>query len=203
MNESLSETYTYLYHTIIEELLSQIVRSNPNYYVRRKIDNMDFPIALEHKFYEYRKRAQKNMSSQRLDRHKLASCICGAIIEIKPLFGKGTAKNANELLALRTGLSTVKAYMIYGAIHKLQMPYEEKDKFRKYLTEKFMINFHPIFVMQDRMRKILQTPCTNHIPYARSSEKNASIMIFGRTLSFFTIWSFIISPHLHLHARII
>ncbi len=28
MNESLSETYTYLYHTIIEELLSQIVQNN-------------------------------------------------------------------------------------------------------------------------------------------------------------------------------
>lgn len=102
---------------------------------------MDFPIALEHKFYEYRQRAQENMASQRLDRHKLASCICGAIIEIKPLFGKRTAKNANELLALRTGLSTVKAYMIYGAIYDLQMSYEEKDKFRKYLTENFVLKF--------------------------------------------------------------
>ena len=33
MNESLSETYTYLYHTIVEELLSQIVQNNHNYYV--------------------------------------------------------------------------------------------------------------------------------------------------------------------------
>lgn len=141
MNESLSETYTYLYHTIIEELLSQIVQNNHNYYVQRKIENLDFPIALEHKFKEYRQRARQNMSSQRLDRHKLASCICGAIIETRPLCGKGTAKIANELLALRTGLSTVKAYMIYEALHKLQISDEEKDRFRKYLSENFMIKF--------------------------------------------------------------
>ena len=35
------------------------------------------------------------MSSQRPDRHKLASCICRATIETKPLLGKGIAKNAN------------------------------------------------------------------------------------------------------------
>ncbi len=34
MNESLSETYTYLLKTILKELLSQIVCSNHNYYVR-------------------------------------------------------------------------------------------------------------------------------------------------------------------------
>ncbi len=141
MNESLSETYTYLYHTIVEELLSQIVQNNHNYYVQRKIENLDFPIALERKFKEYRHRAQQNMSSQRLDRHKLASCICGAIIETRPLCGKGTAKNANELLALRTGLSTVKAYMVYETLHKLQISYEEKDGFRKYLAENFMMKF--------------------------------------------------------------
>lgn len=141
MNESLSETYTYLYHTIIEELLAQIVQNNQNYYVRRKIENIDFPIALEHKFKAYRQRARQNMASQRLDRHKLASCICGALIETRPLCGKGTAKTANELLALRTGLSTVKAYMIYEAIYKLQISCEEKDRFRKYLAENFMIKF--------------------------------------------------------------
>ena len=66
-----------------------------NDYVRRKMENIDFPIALEHKFYESRQRAQQNMSSQRLDRHKLASCICRATIETKPLLGKRIAKNAN------------------------------------------------------------------------------------------------------------
>ena len=59
------------------------------------------------------------MSKDRLDRHKLASCICGAIIDAKPLMGFNGAKipkNANEALALYVGLSVIKFYMMYSAV---------------------------------------------------------------------------------------
>jgi len=40
---------------------------------------------IEENFDKYRGQAEKHILSGRLDRHKLASCMCGAIIESKPL----------------------------------------------------------------------------------------------------------------------
>lgn len=109
-----SRTYKLLYYDIIEELFYLICSSNLNYCVQCRIEGDEPAIAIWKKFETYKAKALENMTGSRLDRHKLASCICGAIIEAKPLTGfKGATilKNANEILALYAGLTVLKYYM--------------------------------------------------------------------------------------------
>lgn len=82
------------------------------------------------------------MSGSRLDRHKLASCICGAIIEVRPLSGLNNSKiskEANEILALYVGLSVIKAFMIHDALEKI--PREIKENVRLYLSTNYELGF--------------------------------------------------------------
>lgn len=105
-NQNLSSTYKFLYDFIINDLLSQICKV-----IRFCVRSENIPFIIGENFEKYRECAIKKMSKDRLDRHKLASCICGAIIESKPLVGFNgaiIAKNANEALALYVGLSVIK-----------------------------------------------------------------------------------------------
>lgn len=80
------------------------------------------------------------MSKDRLDRHKLASCICGAVIDAKPLIGYNGAKipkNSNEALALYVGLSVIKFYMMHSFICELDLTQKTEEKTLKYLREKY------------------------------------------------------------------
>ena len=84
------------------------------------------------------------MTKDRLDRHKLASCICGAIVDSKPLVGFNGAKipkNANEVLALYVGLTVIKFYMMYSSIFSLNLTTDSKSRMLKYLRENFNMNF--------------------------------------------------------------
>ena len=95
-----SRTYKILYRNIIEELLFQICNKNANYCIQHKIGGDEFHIAIWKTFEKYRKKALLNMESNRLDRHKLASCICGSIVEVRPLVGFNGAKikkNSNSI----------------------------------------------------------------------------------------------------------
>ena len=135
-SNKLSETFIFLYQYIIQELFSQICNNDKNYSVKRNIGNDEIPIAIWKKFEEYKEKALLNMSGTRLDRHKLASCICGALIEIKPLVGYNDAKinkYANEMFALQVGLDVIKVYMIRD------LNISEKD--RKILIEYMKDNF--------------------------------------------------------------
>lgn len=128
----LSDTYKLLYKTIIEDLLAQICNSDINYCVR----DDKIPYEIGEKFEEYKDRATSNMSGKWLDRHKLASCICGAIIEVRPLTGYNGAvilKKANEILALNVGMAVLKYYMMYD-LSCSPDAYE-------YLKEKFELRF--------------------------------------------------------------
>lgn len=140
-----SDTYKYLWNNIIEELLFQICNSNINYCVQHYVGNDEFHISIWKKYEEYKEKALLNMGSERLDRHKLASCICGAIIEIKPLIGFNGAKirkNANELFAVYVGLNVIKYYMMYDFIEGLNVSSEkEKVNIHKYLQSNFDITF--------------------------------------------------------------
>lgn len=142
-NNQLSKTFTYLYHHIIEDLLYQIYyNNNNNYTVKTKFGNDDLPIALEKKFEEYKEKALQNMVGERLDRHKLASCICGAIIELRPIVGvkgKKFSKTVNELFALHVGFNVIKAYMIYELIYKPSPPLENEKNIKEYLKNNFHI----------------------------------------------------------------
>ena len=135
-----STTYKYLYDYIIGDLLSQICCSGSRFCVK----NENIPYIIGQKFDQYRDRALKNMSGTRLDRHKLASCICGAIIEAQPLEGyQGAkiAKNANEMLALFVGINVIKFYMMYDLLHDLDTLAVDRHKALEYLKENFEMSF--------------------------------------------------------------
>lgn len=138
-----SKTYKYLYDYIIGDLLSQICTNGSKFCVKDKTT----PYMIGKKFDEYKERASKNMNGKRLDRHKIASCICGAIIEAKPLQGFNgavIASNANEILALCVGVNVIKFYMMYDLLHNLDIPTSDKHKIREYLKENFEMEYPSI-----------------------------------------------------------
>lgn len=136
-----SHTYKLLYYDIIEELLFQVCSNNINYCVQYKIGGDEAPIAIWKKFEAYKAKALENMAGSRLDRHKLASCICGAIIETRPLTGLNGArilKNANEIFALYVGLTVLKYYMTNDlTMHLKNTDPELQSKANHYLRETF------------------------------------------------------------------
>lgn len=139
----LSNTYKRLYKDIIEDLLSQICGSNINYCVRSR----GIPVAIGEKFEAYKERALEKMSGGRLDRHKLASCICGAVIEARPLAGYRGAvivKQANEILALHTGLNVLKFYMVYDFIREQELSDKEKEQLKERILADFQMQFPPL-----------------------------------------------------------
>lgn len=140
----ISDTYKLLYHEIIEELFWHICKANINYCIKTEFEGEEIPFAISRKFDEYKDRAVKNMAGKRLDRHKLASCICGALIEIRPLVGYNGAmipKRANELLALHVGLNVIKAYMMHAFLNGVHASPEEKQEIHCYLKENFDMQF--------------------------------------------------------------
>ena len=135
-----SDTYRRIYDEIIGDLISQILSNKKNYCVRDR----HTPYEIGEKFEEYKTRARGNMSGDRLDRHKLSSCVCGAIVKAKPLIGNNIAPNANEILGLQAGLSVLKDYMTYDFLRKLNISNKELENARKYLRENFSIVFPDI-----------------------------------------------------------
>lgn len=138
-----SDTFKLLYYDIIEELLIQILKKLDNYSIRYKTGDIGIHIEILNKFEEYKIKALSNMSGNRLDRHKLASCICGAIIEVKPLVatkGKTIPKNANEIFALFVGLNVIKFYMIYSFVLKTELSPIDKVELKEFFKENFDMN---------------------------------------------------------------
>lgn len=141
-NSQPTDTFKKLYNYVIADLLSQICKNKRNYCVKYYIGNDILPIAIWNKYEEYECRVSNKMSGSRLDRHKLASCICGAIIEIRPLCGFNGFKipeDANEILALYVGLGVIKAFMMDEALEKI--PAETKNEVRFYLNKNYKMRF--------------------------------------------------------------
>lgn len=133
-----SDTYKRLFNYVIADILYQVCKNNPNYCVKHEIGQDSLQVAIWKAIRKYETRALEHMSGERLDRHKLASCICGAIIEIQPLVGLNGAKiqkNANETVALFIGLGVVKVFMMYDILK--DTPQGKRDEHRKYLKNKF------------------------------------------------------------------
>lgn len=131
-----SSTYIFLFDNIIGELISQICNNHPEYCVR----NRSVPYDLYLKFKDLRTKANAHMSSQRLDRHKLASCMCGAILEVQPLAyieNGESAHRANATLALYAGLNIVKCYMVFDIIQKSSLSPDQQNNIKLYLQENF------------------------------------------------------------------
>ena len=141
-NNSPSRTYKLLYHQIIYDLFIQICNNKENYCVKYKVGEDTTPIAIYKKFEEYKNKALNSMHGNRLDRHKLASCICGAIIETQPLVGYNGAtirEDANEILAMFVGVNVIKMYMIHDIAKN--MATKKKRTVTQYLKENFNIQF--------------------------------------------------------------
>lgn len=135
-----SEAFALLWQKIIKEFLDQICANNQNYSIKYINEDEDVFIAIKKKFEEYKARVLSCVHGMRLDRYKLASCICGAIIEIKPLVGLNgvkISKYANEILALHVGLYVIKAYMVY----ELDFPEEDMYKYVIYMDYNFNMKF--------------------------------------------------------------
>lgn len=101
-------------------------------------------MAIWSKFKSFRDRAAENMTGSRLDRHKLASCICGAILDVKPIVGFQGAiivKKANEMFALCVGLNVIKAYMLEDLLNSLDVEPQEKRNIHLYIKEGFDMQF--------------------------------------------------------------
>lgn len=141
MNETQpSDTFVKLYNYIIVDLLVQICNSNPNYCVKEKINNENLPNALWKIYKKYETETSENMLGSRLDRHKLASCICGAITELQPIVGLNHVKNSqsvNELLALHTALNVIKCFMMEEIFENSNDPIEIKNEINVYLKKNF------------------------------------------------------------------
>lgn len=149
-DQSLTKTYMCLYNVIIGELLSEITKGDSRYAIRDR--SAKFTIG--RKIEEREKLAKEKMSSARLDRHKLASCICGSIIEIKPLVKSKKdipiKKRANEELALFVGSEVIKLFMIKDLLKKEKLSEEEECAARMYLKDHFTMQF-PSHNVRDRI----------------------------------------------------
>lgn len=195
-----SRTYKLLYYDIIEELFYHICSSNINYCVQCKIEGDKPAIAIWKKFEAYKAKALENMAGSRLDRHKLASCICGAIIEAKPLTGFGGAtilKNANDIFALYVGLTVLKYYMTNNLTKHLK----DTDpglqiKANRYLRDTYSMK------LPSMAENICDTQgYEKNLSYAlyRTHEKCPSI---GRECFHYDIWAYAkIFYHLEMYNR--
>lgn len=141
-SENPSDTYKLLYYQIIDELFAEISKKTDNYCVKYKIGEDKVHIAIWKEFEKYKENALKKMSGKRLDRHKLASCLCAAIIKVQPLEsckGLKIRKNANEIFAMYVGLNVIKFYMMYEITKDINQ--EIKNGLIKYLKENFDMKF--------------------------------------------------------------
>lgn len=140
-NYTPSNTYKVLFDDIIGSYLSSIFKEFPDFCLRDRY----IPYNIEKKYTEYKNNADKCMEKikteseehKKLDRHKLASCMCGAIIEIQPIccISKITPPRVNETLALYVGLSIIKHFMIFNVIKELSD--NTREDVKNYLVNNF------------------------------------------------------------------
>ena len=180
-----SGTYKKLYNNIIADLIFQICNANHDLGARTIIRGDILPVALWKKIETYEAVALENMSGKRLDRHKLASCICGAIIEIKPIVNlkrNDIRKNVNEILALYTALNVIKAFMIYDLIG--EKTDRGSDELRQHLRSSFDMKLpsmdENICDTQDYRKNIIGATRT-----AVLRDANAFDTIYGRIPKYF------------------
>lgn len=142
-NNRPSDTYKQLYYDIIEDVLHQICTKYMDYAIRPQIDGDEPHIAIWKKFEEQRKRALTNMEGDRIDRHKIASCYCGAILAARPLAARNGTKDfiaVNEICAILVGLGIIKDYMMYSIADKNEL-LSEFGHIKKYLKDNFSMKF--------------------------------------------------------------
>lgn len=146
---SSSNTYKKIFQDILGSYLMRIFKEFPDYCLKSR----QAPYDIGRKYDEYKNMADKCLQSSKLDRHKLASCACGAIIAIQPiryLSKDSTVKGANEALALYVGLAVMRRFMMYDFVEKLPT-WDERQKVRSYLQSHFEVSLPEL---KDNIRDI-------------------------------------------------
>ncbi len=137
-----SPTFGLLYSELLEELILAMIQGGNGLRLNCS-NNDDHPcIAIGERFEEIRNSSIPYVTSKRLDRHKIAACLCGAIIEVKPLKSINNnhhyEESANAKLAIYSAINVIKFYMIFGKLKDFNDTTGEYKKcLKKYFSMKF------------------------------------------------------------------
>lgn len=147
MENQSKEKYTFLWNDVIRKVLYYISESGLNYSIN---DPQNVRHSIYSKIDEYVEMTKKSMCKKgedidkiHIDRHKFAACVCGAIIEVRPIGKKGKqwVRNTNEIVALNVGIIILQRNVIYDFISALDISDEEKVLMTKFFIENFKMRF--------------------------------------------------------------
>lgn len=147
MESQSKDTHTFLWNDVIRKVLYYISESGLNYCIN---DPQNVRQSIYNKIDEYVEMTKQSMCKNgedinniHIDRHKFASCVCGAIIAVRPIgrVGKQWVRNANEIVALQAGTIILQRNVIYDFIEAKNVSEEDKVPMTQFFKEKFKLNF--------------------------------------------------------------
>lgn len=142
MNQ-LSDTFQDIYKNVIGPVITDFLTAEKTFCVKNK----QFIYEIGKCYSKYKDSVTNRMSGDRLDRHKLSSCVCAAIIEAKPLItcnGCQIIENANEALGLSAGLGILKHYMIYSLLKESDIAEKQLKNTYHYMMSNFSVTSPPL-----------------------------------------------------------
>lgn len=142
--EQSKDSYRVIYKKIIDPIFDKICNAKPNEYcVKAMVGTKDVPHAIGDSLQYYLDKTQKSMvENDEPDRHKLASCLCGAIVKVRPLNSINKREDKiNEIAAMYAGLYVIEYYMRYVFVENLPVSEEEKLKILAHFKSDFYIHF--------------------------------------------------------------
>lgn len=142
--EQPSNTYKEVYYKIVDPIFNIICNNEPiKYCVKAAVDNKSVQYAIQDSFQFYVNKTKKSMVKEgKPDRHKLAACLCGAIVKVQPLCPYSLKPDQiNETAAMYAGLLVIEYYMRYTFIKELSVPEEEQQKVLAHFKNDFYMHF--------------------------------------------------------------
>lgn len=147
MESQSKDNHTFLWNNVIRQILYCISESGLNYCIN---DPQNVRHSINNEIDEYVKMTKMSMCKNEedinnihIDRHKFASCVCGAIIKVRPIgkVGKQWVRNTNEIVALHAGIIILQRNMIYDFINTLNISEEDKVPLTQFLNKNFKMRF--------------------------------------------------------------
>ncbi len=142
-NEENYKSYENILKRIIAPTITAILKTHSNIGLNYNGIVSEHPYNIMRKiFQKYKDETKSFITSKRLDRHKIAACICATILECKPLAGKKDElpprHDINEVLAAYVGLYLLKAFMIEDRFKN------SIDPCKIHIIKKFGMKFPPL-----------------------------------------------------------
>ena len=150
MENQSKDNHVFLWNNVIREVLYCIAHSGLNYCIN---DPQNVRHSINNKIDEYVENTKRAMCKKgeginkiNIDRHKFASCVCGAIIAVRPIGKEGHqwVRNTNEIVALQTGILILQRNMIYDFMSTLDISDEEKVPMAKFFKDNFKMRYPSI-----------------------------------------------------------